>query len=940
MSNTRHEYARWHILRMFFEDYKEWQALCEELSIPGSISGQEYEDVLYGTNAEVEIPLWASVCKEPGEALLNATTLEVIKAYKRNGYAPVRMDGNPADYIGEQCRFLEYLTACSLHAREAGKQAEADEILETADDFLTAFTEDTVRAMQQAADAVEKEGYPLPGFAFVLGLLTDAILKRPWKYGEPDYEKWESSSWTKQDPIPLEKAHTVSSTSFYDCGRKCKMKTLVQEGCVLSIGPDKEFKGKEFVGCPRGHQYRNTFLSTKRLRYPMLRIGARGEGRFKRISWEEAARYVADAIVETGEKYGPGSRYLMPGSGVCGVVRGDRFLRDLLGLTGGYLGFYNFYSASCAVHALPYVYGTEVTGNSEEEMLNAGLIILWGHNPANTIWNDGFLPNLAEAKRKGIRIVVIDPRCNETAVQFGDQWIGIRPSTDGAMCDAMAYEIWSRGLQDQDFMDRFCVGFDEAHMPEGEDPSKCYRAYLWGESDGIVKTAEWAQEITGVPAETIRNLAIEYATAKPACLIPGLGPNRTMNGEQNCRSFAMLACLTGNVGKSGGSAGGFQVKHGHAEPFYALRVTPYTALIPSFLWTKAVEDWENFGRADGLMCAEKLETGIKMIFNIASGMLINQHSNINETIRILTAPGKLDHLIFSDLFMTPGARYADLLLPGTSFFEMENIIGPWMASDYLLFNQKATEPLFGSRFEYEWVKMAAAILGKEEELTLGREAGDWLRCIYEEFRPTEPELPDYDTFRAAGGYAYAHTEREIAFKKEIENGVPFNTPSGKIEIYSARLENSPYKELPGIPKYTPCEEGAEDPLRERYPLQLIGYHTNRRCHSVGDHNRNLDEVEAPALWMHPADARKRGISQGEKVEIYNDRGSMVIPVKITERIVNGCVALTEGGWFTPDKKGRDTRGSLNILTFSHRGTPLAKANPQHTNLVEVKKLTD
>lgn len=126
-------------------------------------------------------------------------------------------------------------------------------------------------------------------------------------------------------------------------------------------------------------------------------------------------------------------------------------------------------------------------------MWKTKLLILWGHNPANTIWGDAFLPNLAKAKTMGARIVVIDPRFSETAMQYADQWIGIRPSTDGALCDAMAYEIWSRNLQDQVFMDLFCIVFDEKHIPPGAAPEECYRAYLFGERDGIVKDAAWAE---------------------------------------------------------------------------------------------------------------------------------------------------------------------------------------------------------------------------------------------------------------------------------------------------------------------------------------------------------------------------------------------------------------------------------------------------------------
>ena len=127
---------------------------------------------------------------------------------------------------------------------------------------------------------------------------------------------------------------------------------------------------------------------------------------------------------------------------------------------------------------------------------------------------------IVQAKQRGAKVIVIDPRNSDSAMAFADQWIPITPSTDGALSNAMAYVILEEGLQDQAFMDRFCLGFDEDHMPEGADKTQNFRNYLFGGLDGTAKTPEWAEAITGVPADTIRSLAIRYATAKPAALIP------------------------------------------------------------------------------------------------------------------------------------------------------------------------------------------------------------------------------------------------------------------------------------------------------------------------------------------------------------------------------------------------------------------------------------
>lgn len=925
--NFAGEYVRWHVLTEAFSGYENWKSARRLVGAEARLDEQDYEDYFYGTNAEIYLPLWASVCQGGEPVLMNKETLEAIRFYKRLGYQAVDIQGNPPDYIGQQCRFMEYLSVLILKGDEEA-QVEYER-------FLGRFVENTCYEMERAL-----RGYnPPEGIRWMCGLLREAVCRERWSGPEVRWQEFESYAWVRGKAGEIEPAHETAQASFYDCGRKCKMKAVVQEGCVLSVGPDTDYRKKEFVGCIRGYQYRQTFLSPRRLRYPMVRRGERGEGLFKRITWEEAEEIVASEIRRTMEEYGPQSRYVMPASGVCAAVRGDRFAKRILALSGGFLDYYNYYSAACAEHVLPYVYGTEACGSAESELLNTRLLILWGNNPADTIWGPDFLKNLSEARRRGVRIIVIDPRRSDTAVQYADQWIGIRPSTDGALADALAYEIWSRGLQDQRFMDRFCVGFDEEHMPDGVPKEENYRAYLFGEQDGIVKDALWGEKITGVPSDVIVELAVELAGTKPAWILPGLGPQRTLNGEQTCRSFAMLACLTGNVGIPGGGTGGFLLRKGESSPEYTYGENPYPGKIPSFLWVQAADRWETFTEKEGLTGVEKLDSGVKLLFNLASGLLINQHSNINDTIRVLKAADRLETVVVSELFMTPGARYADLLLPGASFFETENIVLPWLPAEYFLYNQAAIPPLFEGRFEYEWLRETARKLGLEEEFSGNRTAGQWLRHLYEKNRKDNPreEMPDYDEFCEEGCYVYQNVRDEIAFREQIEEGVPFDTPSGKIEIFSRRLYEKGIKEIPGIPRYTPCEEGAQDSLREKFPLQLIGFHTKRRCHSTHDHNRNLDQADKPCLWIHPDDAKDRGITDGEAVEIYNDRGKVQIPAKVTERIVRGVVALSEGGWYTPNRRGVDVRGSINVLTMTHRATPLAKANPQHTNLVEVRR---
>ncbi len=917
-------FARSHMLACFFNDREEWLKICGTLGIRDTMTDVEYGALIWGTDANVKIPLWVSICQGEG-ALLNETTLEVARFYKRQGYAPLCADGNPPDYIGELFRFLEYLYACTINGSDRTREA---------DEFIALYALDAAKI---AAEAMQKAS-PHPEVAAVTQIMEDAVLQSPKEISVS--EEWlqslESYRWRARPPVPEDTVHEIGHASFSDCGSKCHMLSRVSEGCVLSIEPNRACQEIRFTGCSRGRAYRYTFLTPERLRYPMERVGKRGEGRYRRITWERAAERIAEAISHTRETWGPGSRYVLPGAGVCAVARGDYFTRRLLALDGGQLNFYNYYSAAAALHITDYIYGSYQCGSAPEDLLNSKLILLWGHNPAENLYGPNLNRCLMEAKKKGVRIITLDPRKSDSALVYANEWIPLRPSTDGALIDAMCYVIWSEGLQGQAFMDEFCVGFDEAHMPEGAPKGGSYHAYLFGEADGVVKTAEWGESVTGVPADTIKKLAREFAATKPACLLAGFGPQRTLNGEQTYRAFATLACITGNVGIPGGSSGCGCIRAAHDAPWLKAIEEPYKVTIPSFLWTRALEDYRSLSAKDGIWGGERLDAPIKLIFSIASGMLVNQHSNINNTVRLISDEERAELIVVSDLFMTPGAKFADLLLPAPSFFEMDNLVGPWSADDYLLWNNRAIEPLFGCRFEYEWLTMVAQKLGLEAAFTENK--GDvmaWIEESYHELREKYPELPDMQTFIERGYHVYADRGRDIAFQKNIEGGEPFATPSGKVEIFSKRLYEGGL--LPGLPSYTPCDEGPNDPLRKKYPLQLIGFHTKRRCHSMHEKNALLKELDPTSVWINPADAAARGIADGETVDVYNDRGTVRIQAKVTERIMRGVAAIHEGAWYNPKTNKTDVGGCLNVLTMSDRATPLARANPQHTNLAEVRK---
>ncbi len=707
------------------------------------------------------------------------------------------------------------------------------------------------------------------------------------------------------------------TTGRNNCGGCCRLRVHVEDGRVtrLSADPDDPEPGRK--PCARGYQYANTFLNKDRLLTPLKRTGPRGSGQFAPIGWGQALDELAAQWVRIRDAYGPASRYVNYAWGENGVLNGTQLAKRLLRLDGGHLDYYNSYSTACGAYATPYVYGTAQSGSNFCTLTDSRLILLWAHNPAETVFDD-LMYWLRKAKKAGARIVVIDPRRNATCRALDAQWVPIRPASDGAVLDAMAYVIFQKGLHDRAFLDKFCLGWRE------------WARFLHDEG----RTPAWAEDISGVPAAVIEELAVAYATVKPAALLPGYGGQRHENGEQFTRATCALACLTGNVGVSGGWAGGIGWCETHPLPHMPAVPNPVKAEIPSFLWADAISRGPELTAADGLTGADRLESGVKLLLNLAGNQLMNQHGDLNRTAAILRDERLCEYIVCSDLFMTPSAKYADLVLPGVSMFEQDNITKPWVQGDMVGFSQKVMEPLGQCRFEYDWLADLAGRLGLGEAFTQGRTADGWLRAIYADLQQKEPELPPFDQFRTMGTYRYKNPIVRVAFREQVELGVPFPTPSGKIELFSPALGARNDPRIPALPVYVPAKEGRGG--SETYPLQLVGWHTLARTHSVHYSNAAFRAEHPQRLWMHPADAAARGIADGDMALVYNGRGALRVPVLVTEEVAPGVTALAQGAWYDPDEQGVDNGANINALT-GHEPTALAHGNPQHTILVQVKK---
>ena len=710
------------------------------------------------------------------------------------------------------------------------------------------------------------------------------------------------------------------TTGRNNCGGCCRLRVHVEDGRITRLTPDPNDPEPGRKPCARGLRYAETYLNDRRLLTPMKRIGARGEGRFVPISWDQALDELCENWIRIRDTYGPQSRYVNYAWGESGVLNGTGLAKRLLRLDGGHLDYYNSYSTACCAAATPFVYGSPESGSSYSTLTASKLIVLWGHNPAETVFDD-LMYWLREAKKAGARVIVVDPRKNATVKALGAEWIGIRPAADGAMLDAMAQVIVEENLYDLPFLEKNCLGWRE------------WFSYLSGQRDGIPKTPAWAEAICGVQASVIRSLAIDYARAKPAALIPGYGPQRHENGEQFTRAACALACLTGNIGVRGGWAGGVGWCPTHPLPKMPAVPNPVRAAIPCFLWADAIARGPELTHTDGLSGAQRLDTGVKLLLNLAGNQLMCQHGDLNRTAAILRDESLCEYIVCSDLFMTPSAKYADLLLPGTSMFEQDNITMPWSQGDFLGFSPKIIEPLGQCRFEYDWLAEISKRLGLYDRFTEGHSTGtDWLRDIYGRLRLREPELPVFEDFRRMGTYRYKDPVERVAFEAQIRRGAPFDTPSGKIELMSPAIARMEHPKLPGLPVFVPVEEKQN----QDFPIRLVGWHSMARTHSIGGNDPALMARFPQKLWLHPKDAAARGIGDGDTVLVWNDRGALRVAAHVTEDIAEGAAALPQGAWLDPDADGTDNGGCINVLT-GHTPTPLAHGNPQHTIFVQIQK---
>ena len=611
------------------------------------------------------------------------------------------------------------------------------------------------------------------------------------------------------------------------CGGSCLLRVHVKDGVITRIETD-EGDEPQIRGCFRGRAYRQRVYDPNRILHPLKRVGERGQAQFVPISWDEALSTVANEMVRIRDTYGAASIMYIPMAGDVVALHGHSLYDRLLRMFGGYTGMTGITSFGQGIFSSVATYGTFMCSNTRDDLLNSRLIILWGFDPGKCVNGPNTAYYLAKAKEQGARIIAVDPRLGDTPASVADQWITIRPSTDAAMLIAMAYVMVAENLHDRAFLDKYTVGFDR------------YSDYLAGKEDGVPKTPGWAEDITGVPAETIAALAREYATTKPAALLAGIAPGRTRCGEMYHRAAAVLApddramlVFTAAMPRPGPgsrcwadcpmpswSVSAASLCPGSRRTLLR-KASPWrrTSCRPTAVLTCTTTGWPT---PSSRARRAATHTDYKMLF-IAHCNYLNATPNINKTVEGLKRVG---FVVTMEQVMTPTARYADIVLPTCTYMERNDITEVAQTFFAYGFQNKMIEPLGESRSPLDICTGLAEKLGLKNYCDMTED--QLLRAMAQ-----RAGIPDYDKFREEGLYRLPTSEPYVAFQKQIEEPEknPFPTPSGKIEIYSSVMAEWNNPMLPPIPKWVEPFEIPSDPLARKYPLQLTTPHGKRRANA-------------------------------------------------------------------------------------------------------------
>jgi anaerobic selenocysteine-containing dehydrogenase len=663
---------------------------------------------------------------------------------------------------------------------------------------------------------------------------------------------------------------------------------------ALRGDPDHPFT-KGFL-CQKVSRYLDRVYHADRLKWPMKRTGVKGKGQFTRISWDEAIDTIALRFAEiAASKDGPQAILPYSYAGTMGKLQGSSLDRRFFHRLGASL-LDRTICATAGAAGCDITLGTRAHLDSEA-VIHSRYIINWGSNTSVT--NMHLWAIMHQARKAGAKIVTIDPFRCKTAAR-SDWWVAIRPGTDAALALGMMHVIWRDGLQDDDYLNRFCLGADQLR-------DRALKEY----------PLEKVAAITGVSAADIERLAREFATNPPALIRVNYGMQRHFGGGMAMRT---ITCLPAVIGAWRHPGGGALLSTSKLYPFNANKLERPDLIRPG---TRTI----NMVQLAEALNGELAPPPVQALYVYNS----NPAAVCPDQARVLQ--GLMREGLFTvvhEQFPTDTVDYADVVLPATTQLEHFDILGSY-GHLYVQTNEQSIVPLAESKSNNDVFRLLARRLRFEPELF---EVSD--EELAAQSLQAEPSPNGYPPQKGLDGITLDRLHKEGPIRLNLPKDYApfaqggFGTPSGKCELYSARMAAQGFDPLP---TYTPPHEDPQTrpELSKRFPLQMVSPPVPSFLNSTFV---NVDVLRKMAgdvtVEIHPQDAAARGIRNGQQVRVFNDRGSFQARAVVGDTVKAGAV-VTQGVWwnkYTPD------RVNCNITT-STRLTDLGGGATFFDNLVEV-----